>query len=107
VAYFEALLKPYQQPGLTVAFWRSNEDGTPANGGTHDTKGVVGKTEEVAGPLTICSSRALHGTMNPCKWKGARWWVVALHPPVLTSEDKVGSLKRTFLADLGRCPFDK
>ena len=85
-------------------FWRSNDDGTPSNGGKK-TKAQIGLTEEIEGPLELCSARALHGTLNPTKWKGPRWWVVALHELVVDQDEKSGSLKRTFLADLGKCPF--
>ncbi|HWM26570.1 MAG TPA: hypothetical protein VNP98_17265 [Chthoniobacterales bacterium] len=103
--YFAAILSPYRRgEDRQIMFWRSHADGSPANGGSK-TKARVGLTEEIAGPLEICSARALHGTLNPAKWKGPRWWIVALHEPVVRSEDKGGSLKRTFLADLGKCPF--
>ena len=102
--YFAALLKPYQRAGVTVAFWKSTADGRPANGGS-GTKAVVGATEEIEGPLKLCTSRALHGTTHPLRWKGEHWWIVELHHPVQRNEDKIGSLKRTFVANLGKCPF--
>jgi hypothetical protein len=67
----------------------------------------AGFVESIEGPLEICTKRALHGTLDPRKWKGVRWWIVALHEPVQRAEDKVGSLKRTFIADLGVCPFEE
>jgi hypothetical protein len=45
--------------------------------------------------------------MNPQKWKGARTWVVALREPVETDDDKLGSLERRIVADLGMCGFGK
>ena len=103
--YFDALLQPYQRgDDRKVMFWRCNPDGSPANGGS-GTKARVGLTEEIAGPLEICTRRALHGTRDPLQWRGEHWWVVALHAPFVSEGDKAGSLKRTFLADLGKCPF--
>jgi hypothetical protein len=106
VAYFEAVLKPFreQMPEATVVFWKCDKDGSPANGGS-GTKAAVGLVEEIDGPLKVCTAKALHGTLNPGKWKGSHWWIVALHGEVQTDTDKFGALKRTFLADLGQCPF--
>ena len=87
-----------------MAFWRSNEDGSPANGGTGGPRRLADK-EEILGPLNICTENALHGTLDPKNWKGERWWVVALHKPVQYKDDKVASLKREIVADLGKCPF--
>lgn len=102
--YYDALIAPFVRDGSTVVFWRSNKDGAPANGGS-GTKAAVGLVEVIDGPLSICTEKALHGTIDPTKWKGERWWIVALQHPVQIDGDKVGSLKRTFLADLGPCPF--
>lgn len=63
--------------------------------------------ETIDGPLKICTKNALHGTLLPTQWKGERWWIVALYHPVEIQDDKIGSLKREFLADLGTCPFTK
>jgi hypothetical protein len=104
--YLQIFLAPHARkiPSAEIAFWRSNNDGTPANGGSG--KGaVVGATETISGPLKICTSKGLHGTLNPKRWKGKRWWIVALHHPVQKDDDKIASLKRTILADLGKCPF--
>jgi hypothetical protein len=106
-SYFSALLSPHQRgKDRVVMFWRSRADGAPANGGGSKTKARVGLTEEIPGPLALCTSRALHACMDPTKWKGERWWIVALHKPVVFADDKAGSLKRTFLVDLGKCPFN-
>lgn len=88
--------------GLVLAIWRSNRDGTPANGGGGEPV-CEGLVQEVEGPLELCSPRALHATLAPLKWQGERWWIVGLHEPVAYGEDKIGSLKRTILKDLG-CP---
>ncbi len=104
--YLEAILSQHASKarGCELAFWRSTDDGYPANGGGGLAR-VVGTVENVKGPLVLCGSRALHATLSPEKWKGVRWWVVALQPPVIKDADKMGSLKRTIIADLGKCPF--
>lgn len=103
--YYEAILRPFQRGTDTIAFWRSDATGKPANGG-NSTMATVGLTEEINGPLKLCTKNALHGTLAPEKWKGERCWIVALHEPVQKIDDKAGSLKRTFLADLGKCSFN-
>lgn len=104
-SYFQAILAPYiRNPNRKVCFWRSNSNGHPANGG-NGTIAKIGLTETVEGPLQICTRNALHGTVVPQKWKGEKWWVVELHEPIVNQEDKYASLTRTFLADLGKCPF--
>ena len=90
--------------GATLAFWRSDADGKPANGGSSEPA-KVGLVQEIQGPLALCTRNALHATLDPWKWKGERWWVVALHGKVETDEHKLGALKREIVADLGRCPF--
>jgi hypothetical protein len=85
--------------GATVSFWRSNKAGEPANGGS-GPKGYPGLIEEIAGPLEICTKRALHATTKPWKWKGERLWIVALYPPIQTDDDKIGSLKREIICEI-------
>ena len=106
--YFDLIIESHRArcdiPSVKIVFWRSKKDGTPSNGGSK-TVAKVGLTEEVKGPLKLCSQNALHGTLNPEKWQGEKWWVVALHEPVGEEEHKYGSLKRTIIADLGNCPF--
>ena len=50
----------------------------------------------IPGPLRgDCGRGQLHATLNPMKWKGDRWWIVALHGEVigddLTDEVELGS----------------
>jgi hypothetical protein len=92
------------EEGCTAVFWRSDADGKPCNGGSGPAV-TVGMVQEIAGPLQVCTKQALHGTRSPGEWKGERWWLVALYPPIQEQEDKLGSLKRKILADLGKCPF--
>jgi hypothetical protein len=56
--------------------------------------------EEIAGPLEVCTPKALHGTLAPWKWKGERCFVVALIGEVQEQEDKLGALKREILAEV-------
>jgi hypothetical protein len=103
--YLNAILESAKvEDGCVYVFWRSHEDGTPANGGGGGVR-KVGMVEEIPGPLEICTRNALHGTKEPQIWKGGRWWIVALYPPVQATRDKVGSLKRRIVKDLGKCPF--
>src|SRR5690348_9034405 len=99
-------LNSYQKGGCVMAFWRSNEDGSPSNGGTGGPR-KLGQVETITGPLTLCTKNALHGTLEPKNWKGDRWWIVALYEPVQSEGDKIGSLKREIVADLGKCPFNE
>jgi hypothetical protein len=91
-------LRELQEAGATIAFWRSDEDGRACNGGTNPPV-APGTVEEIAGPLKICSRKALHATFVPPKWKGERWWIVALHGEVQEDDDKVGALKREVIGE--------
>jgi hypothetical protein len=82
-----------------VAYWRSDARGRPCHGGS-GTVARVGLVEEIAGPLQICTARALHATHDPMKWSGDRLWIVALWGEVQYAEDKLGALKREFLAEM-------
>ena len=91
-------LRELQSAGATIAFWRSDEAGRACNGG----KGKpveTGTVEEIKGPLEICTKRALHATFIPPKWKGERWWIVALIGEVHSAGDKVGALKREIIGE--------
>ena len=89
-----------KKSGAILAYWRSTKDGEPANGGS-GTKAKVGLIEEIPGPIKICTKNALHGTLNPPKWKGEKIWIVALYPPVVWQDDKCASLKREFICEAG------
>ena len=103
--YFRACIQPdTYPPEAQIAFWRSMADGRPANGGVGEAR-TVGMDETISGPLRICTPNALHATTDPKKHKGERWWLVALYPPIQTQDDKIGSLRRVILKDLGKCPF--
>ena len=107
-AYAAALLAPYAaQSGGRVAWWRSDADGCSANGGGGSgTPAHLGVVEEVAGPLELCTDRALHATTAPWAWRGKRLWIVALYGEVQErDENKLGALKREILAEVRPNPW--
>ena len=83
-----------------LAFWKSDAKGLAANGGSMDSPAHEGLVQEIKGPLAICTRRALHGTLEPDKWKGERLWIVALYPPFQIQEDKIGALKREIICEV-------
>jgi hypothetical protein len=86
--------------GALIAFWKSDENGKPCNGGS-STVANVGLKEELPGPLPEhCGRGALHATLDPSKWNGDRLWVVALYGETRSGDDKVWALKREFLAEI-------
>jgi hypothetical protein len=88
----------FDRARAVLAFWKSNDDGTPANGGNGMTA-RPGLVQAVDGPLTLCTPRALHATFTPQKWKGARTWIVAMYPPIAKEDGKIGSLKREIVME--------
>jgi hypothetical protein len=51
------------------------------------------------GPLNLCNAGTLHATLLPPKWKGERWWVVAMIGEVVGDEEKYGALKREIIGE--------
>src|SRR5436190_408796 len=88
------------EPEVSFAYWRSNKRGFPSNGGSSDEAARPGLVQEIAGPLKICTPRALHGTLDPEKWKGDRLWLVALIGECQHSEDKRGALRREIIEEV-------
>jgi hypothetical protein len=82
-----------------IAFWKSDANGRPSNGGSGSAV-HVGLVQEIAGPLKLCGAGALHATLDPTKWEGDRLWVVALYGEVQHQDDKCGALKREILAEV-------
>jgi hypothetical protein len=82
-----------------LAFWKSDENGSPANGGS-GTIARDGLIEKIEGPLEICTRRALHATTDPPKHKGERLWLVAMRGELQFSDDKVGALEREIICEL-------
>ena len=92
-------LKAAQSAGATIAFWRSSENGLPANGGGKIEVAFPGVVHTSPGPLSLCDRGTLHATLIPPKWEGERWWIVALHGEVIGDEEKYGCLKREILGE--------
>jgi hypothetical protein len=84
--------------GVKLAFWRSDDKGEPANGGS-GVKAEPGAIHETKGPLNLCSAGTLHATLIPPKWKGDRVWIVALHGQVIGDDEKMGCLKREIVGE--------
>ena len=105
-AYAAALLAPYAaQSGGRVAWWRSDAQRQPCNGGRGRTVARPGLVEEVVGPLELCTDHALHATMAPWAWRGERLWIVALYGEVQERDEKLGALKREILAEVRPNPW--
>jgi hypothetical protein len=85
--------------GATIAFWRSSEKGLPSNGGGKLAPAAPGVIHTAPGPLSLCDRGTLHATLIPPKWKGERYWIVALHGEVIGDEEKYGCLKREILGE--------
>jgi hypothetical protein len=107
IQYFVAKWQPEQrarlfdlfESGATIAFWRSNEKGLPANGGGEIKAAAPGVIHITKGPLNLCSAGTLHATLLPPKWKGSRWWIVALTGQVIGDEEKYGALHREIIGE--------
>jgi uncharacterized protein YjbI with pentapeptide repeats len=59
-----------------------------------------GLVQKIAGPLEICSPRALHGTFEPHRWRGERVWLAGFVGDVQRQEDKLGSLHREIVGEI-------
>lgn len=91
----QARLRALQEAKATIAFWRSDESGRACNGGSNEPV-KPGLVETTAGPLKICTARALHATFIPPKWEGSRWWIVALIGEV---HEQDGALQREIIGE--------
>jgi hypothetical protein len=107
IVYFAAKWSDAQRARLTaaekaklkIAFWRSTEKGLPSNGGGKIEAAEPGVIHTAPGPLNLCNAGTLHATLIPPKWKGERWWVVALHGEVVGDDEKYGCLKREIIGE--------
>jgi hypothetical protein len=107
IAYFAAKWNERQQKrmneltrdGAKIAFWRSNPDGSPANGGVKVETPAPGVIHTSPGPLDLCKKGTLHATLIPPKWKGERWWIVALKGQVVGDDEKYGALEREIIGE--------
>ena len=85
--------------GLQLAFWRSDDKGQPSNGGKKVQTAAPGVVHTAPGPLNLCNAGTLHATLIPPKWKGGRWWIVALTGEIIGDEEKYGALSREILGE--------
>jgi hypothetical protein len=88
-----------KEAGATIAVWRSNANGQPSNGGGKIEAAAPGVVHTSPGPLNLCNPGTLHATLLPPKWKGERWWIVALTGEVVGDEDKFGALSREIIGE--------
>ena len=82
-----------------IAIWRSDANGQPSNNGGKIEPAAPGVIHTSPGPLNLCNKGTLHATLIPSKWKGERWWVVALHGEVVGDDEKYGCLKREIIGE--------
>ncbi|MEO6382009.1 MAG: hypothetical protein ABIO35_08425 [Nitrobacter sp.] len=96
----QARLAELQTEGVTIAYWRSDKSGQPANNGGKIEAAAAGVIHTAPGPLNLCNRGTLHATFKPPKWSGERWWIVAMHGEVADDgDDKIGSLKREIIGE--------
>ena len=65
-----------------------------ANGPTNSCKIGPKAPAILKGPLKLCLDGTLHATFHPEKWKGDRWWAVAMYGEIVIDDNKIGALKR-------------
>ena len=92
--------KDYLTDPRTLALWKSDAHGKPANGGFYDEAARPGLRQTVPGPLKLCENGTLHATLMPGKWKGERLWLVALEGEVVGNAEKMGALTREILGEI-------
>jgi len=91
-------LAELQRTKAKIVYWRSDADGRPSNGGRADPV-KAGDIQKESGPLNLCNKGTLHGTLLPSKWKGERWWIVALKGEVVGDDEKYGALEREIIGE--------
>ena len=94
-----ARLAELRKLGATIAYWRSDSNGQPSNGGKRIDVAAPGVIHTAPGPLNLCAAGTLHATLIPPKWKGERWWIVALTGEVIGNEEKYGTLSREIIGE--------
>lgn len=98
--FFAYLLdKKNQVKNSRLAFYLSDKNGEPSNGGK-GTVAAPGAIHEIEGPLEICTKNALHATFLPLEWKGEKLWLVRMYEPCVFDDDKIGSLKREIICEI-------
>jgi hypothetical protein len=84
----------------SVAFWWSDGNGMPSNGGSSSEPARPGLIQRETGYLQICQPGALHATIQPEKWKGSRLWLVALSGEIQYQGDKLAAKTREILCEV-------
>jgi hypothetical protein len=85
--------------GALLGFWRSDANGRPSNGGRCDPV-QPGTVHRERGPLRDdCGAGQLHATLIPTKWKGDRWWIVALIGERRGDDEKYWALEREVIGE--------
>jgi hypothetical protein len=85
--------------GAVIAYWRSDANGRPCNGGRGKPV-CAGMVQRTAGPLRLCSAGTLHATLLPSAYCGKRVWIVALHGDVAHDGQKMGALRREIIGEV-------
>jgi hypothetical protein len=93
-----ARLKALQAEGAVIAYWGSDAQGKPCNGGRGKAVSP-GHIDTEKGPLVLCERGTLHATHIPPRWKGDRLWVVALTGDVVGDAEKFGALSREVIGE--------
>ena len=95
----QARVKELVSKGAVLAYWKSDKNGKPANGGSGEAVSI-GCVQKTAGPLELCEKGTLHATFIPSKWKGERLWLVAMIGKTVKSDDKIGALEREIIWEI-------
>jgi uncharacterized protein YjbI with pentapeptide repeats len=99
--------------GATIAYVCTDQFGRPVNGGPNTREWQVrpGLVQTIPGPLVICHENggsALHGTLEPHRWRGSLVWVAGFVDPIQRKADKIGSLHREIVGlVLPECALDE
>lgn len=90
--------------GDVIAFWCSDKQGTPCNGGSSEVQASPGLINCLPSTTTeLCSDKALHGTTKPNAFLGERVWVCAFRRDVkheASAKGKLGSLEREYIGEV-------
>lgn len=106
----KAQLDTLIQLGATIAYWRSDANGLPCNGGLK--KGAlipvgneVFTTTAEGQPrpgkmIELCTNQVLHATLKVPRWNGSRLWIVGLFgSEIIGDEEKFGAARRQIIGE--------
>lgn len=98
------------QQEARIAYWRSDKDGLPCNGGlkkgaelpcggTFFTTIAEGQPKP-GKTIELCTDQVLHATLRVPRWNGSRLWIVALFgSEIVGDEEKFGATHRQILGE--------